>query len=130
MLAIGSAVIALAVYLVSKDFVSVGVVVTAALILAVYGSHKPRQLEYRLDQHGLGIGLKSYSWEEFRCFSVVPEGAFSSIIFMPLKRFSPPISIYYAPEDEEKIIDMLSDRLPFEEGRRDAVDNLMRRIRF
>jgi hypothetical protein len=130
MLITASAAISVVVYLISKDFVSVAVVLTAALLLSVYGSHKPRQLEYRLDAHGIGIGPKSYGYEEFRSFSVVPEGAFSSIVFMPLKRFSPPISIYYAPEDEDKIVGMLSDRLPFEEGRRDAIDSLMRRIRF
>ncbi len=61
---------------------------------------------------------------------MVPEGAFSSVVFMPLKRFAPPRTIYYAPEDEDRIVGLLVNRLPLEEHRADAVDGLMRRIRF
>jgi hypothetical protein len=61
---------------------------------------------------------------------VVPEGAFSSIVFMPLKRFAPLTTIYYAPEDESKIITILTDRLPFEERKAAAIDSLMKRVRF
>ena len=129
-LAVSAALISALVYLITKDVISVAVVVVAALLLGVYGSHKPRELEYRLDEHGIGIAHKYYSFDQFRSFSVRAEGAFTSIIFMPLKRFAPPISIYYAPDDEDKIMAALSSRLPFEEARRDAVDNLMRRIRF
>jgi hypothetical protein len=128
-LALVAALASAVVYLISRDIISVGVVLAAGALLGVYGSHKPRQLEYRLSEQGIAIGEKTYSYDEFRSFAVVPEGAFSSITFMPLKRFSPPISIFYAPEDEDRIIALLSDRLPFEEHS-DAVDNLMRKIRF
>lgn len=129
-LAIAAMLISAVVYLITRDVISVGVVVAAAILLGVYGSHQPRELEYHLNQHGLTIGHKNYHYDDFRCFSIVPEGAFSSIVFMPLRRFSPPLSIYYAPDDEEKILNVLSVRLPFEEGHRDAVESLMRRIRF
>lgn len=118
------------IYLITKDFLSVAVIVVGALVFGYYASHRPRELGYRLDQRGISIGPKIYGYDEFRNFSVVPEGAFSSIVFMPLKRFSLPISIYYAPEDEEKIVTLLSNQLPFEPPRRDAVESLMRRIRF
>jgi len=130
MLMIAAVLIGALVYLVTKDIISVGVVMVAALLLGIYGTHKPRQLEYRLDAQGINIGDKHYAYDHFRSFSVVPEGAFHSIVFMPLKRFSVPISIYYAPEDEDKIADMLTHRLPFEEARLDNTDRLMRRIRF
>ncbi len=130
LLAIASAAIAALIYLITKDAVSVAVVVVAGLLLGAYGARQPRQLGYRLDQHGISIGQKSYNYDEFRSFSVHPEGAFSSIIFMPLKRFAAPLTIYYAPADEEQILTLLNDQLPFEPQRRDAVDSLMRRIRF
>lgn len=118
------------VFLITRDVVSVGVVVVAGLVFAVYANHQPRQLQYRLDERGIGVGDKQYSYSEFRSFSVMPEGAFQSIVFMPLKRFSPPLTIYFSPDDETKIADLLVDKLPFEEMRRDAVDSLLRRIRF
>ena len=130
MLVVAAAAIAVAIYLITRDYISVGVVIGAAIILGIYGSHQPRQLEYKLDQRGIEIGPKRWSYNEFRCFSVIPDGAFSNIVLMPLKRFAAPISIYYDPEDEERILAVLNKQLPFEQARRDALDSLLRRIRF
>jgi hypothetical protein len=125
-----AAVAAAIVWLLTKDTVSAAVVVVGAALLAVYGARQPRQLEYRLDQQALSIGTRTYNYHQFRSFSIVPEGAFNSIVFMPLKRFAPLITIYYAPEDEDKIVSLLADRLPMEERKKDAIDRLMWRIRF
>ncbi len=130
LLGLATLVLAAFVYLISRDAVSVAVVIVGAIFLGIYAASKPRQLEYKLDHQGLNIDTKHWSYSEFRSFSVVPEKAFSSIIFMPLKRFAVPITIYYAPEDEDKILNLLAERLPFEQPPRDAVDSLMRRIRF
>lgn len=129
-LAIVGVILAVLIYLITGDFISVSVVVIGIILLGIYGARQPRQLPYRLDRSGVSIGNKTYAYGDFRSFAVLPEGAFSSIVFMPLKRFSPPITIYYAPTDEEKIMAILSQELPFEEHKRDAVDKLMRRIGF
>lgn len=129
-LVISTVLLAGLIFLITKDAVSVAVVIIAGLVLGIYSTHRPRQLEYRVDQRGVFISNKYYSYDDFKSFSVVSEGAFSSIVFMPLKRFAPALTIYYAPEDEESIMALLADQLPFEEPRRDAVDSLMRRIRF
>jgi hypothetical protein len=129
-LIISAIAITILVFLITKDKISATVVIVAAILMGVYGSHQPRQLEYKISPRGLSIGGKYHTYEEFRSFSVLQEGAFSSINFMPLKRFAIPLTIYYAPEQEEEIISLLSGSLPFEEHRSDAVDTLMRRIRF
>ncbi len=129
-LAAGALALAALVYFISRDLISVSVVIIAALMLGVYGGHKPRQLEYRIDTDGLSIGKKHFGYDDFRSFSVLPEGAFSSIVFMPMKRFAVPTTIYYAPEDEDRIASMLSSYLPFEERDHDAIDRLMHRIRY
>jgi hypothetical protein len=49
---------------------------------------------------------------------------------MPLKRFGLPTTIYFAPEDEDRIVDIINQHLPFEPRDRDAIDRLMKRIRF
>jgi hypothetical protein len=123
-------VLAAIIYFATKDVVSSGVVIVGAIMLAVYGSRQPRQVEYRLDMRGLSVGNKHHTYNEFRSFSVIPEGAFNSIVLMPLKRFSLLTTIYYSPEDEEKIVAMLADRLPLEPRKKDAIDRLMWRIRF
>lgn len=126
----GAVVLAAVIYFLTKDAVSTAVVIVAALFLAYYGSHKPRQLEYSLDNQGISVGTKHYAYDSFRSFSVIQEGAFSSIVFMPLKRFAVPLTLYYPPDDEDAIVKVLSDQLPHVDRRPDVIDNLMRRIRF
>jgi hypothetical protein len=126
----GAIVIALIAWLFTRDIVSALVVVLAGAALSVYGNHKPQQLQYQLDTQGLSIGQKHFDFDQFRAFSVVPEGAFSSIALLPTKRFSPLISLYYDPEDEEKIFTILGMHLPHQERSADMLDALMRHIRF
>jgi hypothetical protein len=123
-------VVAALIYLLTRDIISTVVVLVCAGAFGILGRKKPRQLQYHLDSSGITIGSRRYTYEMFRSFSVVPEGAFSSIVFMPLKRFAPLTTIYYAPEDESKIITILTDRLPFEERKAAAIDSLMKRVRF
>jgi hypothetical protein len=130
LLALATAAIASALYLITKDFVSVGVAVISGTILGISAARKPRELPYRVDTHGISIDSKQYAYGNFRSFAIMPEGAFTSIVLVPLKRFSPLLTIYYAPEDEEKIVSLISAELPNEERKYDAVDHLMRRIRF
>lgn len=118
------------VYWLTKDKVSAAVVLVCALALIVLAGKKPRQLQYKVDDKGITIGQKHFEYGLFKSFAVLPEGAFSSIVLMPLKRFAPLTTIYFAPDDEDKIIDVLSKRLPFEEHKLDAVDSVMRHIRF
>jgi hypothetical protein len=118
------------IWLVTRDILSAVVVVFAGAMLATYAARKPRQLNYQLDPAGLTIGTRHYSYNEFRSFSIVPEGAFSSIVFSPLKRFGTLTTIYYDPQDEERIVETISHRLPHEEHRPDPIDGMMRRIRF
>ena len=114
------------VYLITRDIVSSGIVVFAGLLFGIAAARQPRQIEYQLYDRGVRIGARYLQFAGFRSFSVVPEGVFSSIIFMPMKRFSPLTTIYFDPKDEARIVDLLSNSLPFEDYRHDAVDQLMR----
>ena len=117
-------------YLITKDWVAVGVIALSAVLFGVSASHPPRQLQYSIDGRGVHVGQKSYHYGDFRSFSVIDEGQFSSINFMPLKRFSPPLSIYYDPEHEDQIVELLAQYLPMGDHGRTAVEGLMHRIRF
>jgi hypothetical protein len=130
LLAVIAAVIAGVVYAITRDILSTSTVVVGAILFGIVAARQPRELQYQLDGRGLQIGSRYYSYSAFRSFSVVPEGAFSSIIFMPLKRFSPLTTIYFAPDEEHRIVDLLTDSLPYEEYKHDLFDQLMRRIRF
>lgn len=118
------------IFLLSKDIISTIVILVCAFAFGFYASRQPRQLQYVANENGVAVGERFHPYENFRSFTIAPDGAFSSIIFMPLKRFATTTTIYYAPKDEDQIVDLLADRLPYEEHTPDAVDRLMRHIRF
>lgn len=122
--------ISAAVYWLTNDIFSTGVVAVVGAIFAIAGSRKPRVLTYRLDRNGLTIGAKLYPYGNYKSFAYLDEKPFASIVFIPMKRFGVPISVYLAPEDERRVVEALSKHLPLERGRIDAIDRLMRSVRF
>jgi hypothetical protein len=129
-LAAGAVLLSALLYLITKSFVSVGVVVVGGIVLGVYGSHKPQLLTYWLSDYGIGIGEKRFSYSEFRSFSVIRDADLGNVNLMPLGRFAPPASLYYKLTDENVVLNFLSQRLPFEDRRPDAIDTLMRKIKY
>jgi hypothetical protein len=130
LLVIGAAIIAAVVWFLTKDFISSLVIVVGGVAISFYGAHKPQQMQYQLSNHGLIIGRRQFVFSDFKAFSVIPEGAFSSIALIPTKRFAPLTTLYYDPQDEDSILDILGSFLPLQDRRTDAIDSLMRRIRF
>jgi hypothetical protein len=128
---IGISLLAAAIlYFFTRDWVSVAGVVLMGAILIAAAARRPNTLTYTLSAHGVAIGQREYSYDELRSFSVVHESAFPSIVFLPLKRFMPPLSVYYDPADEEHILELLSRHLPVVPASNDLVDRLMRHVRF
>jgi len=117
-------------YLISRDWVAVAAILVCAGMFGYVAARAPRQLEFVITTTGVGIGPKFYPFKKFRSYSVVDEGAFASIDFMPLKRFDMPISVYYDPEHEDKIMQILSQHLAIDQHKRTMLDGLMHRIRF
>lgn len=118
------------IYLLTQDTVTTGAVGIAIVLFGITASRKPKVLEYKLDNTGIHIGGKLYMYDRFKSFSVIHEGALNSIHLSPLGRIAPPLSLYYPPDQEEQIVNMLANYLPHEERSHDPVDRLMRRIRF
>jgi hypothetical protein len=130
MLALGTIVIGAVVALITRDKISVGVVGILGIVFGISAARQPRTLQYRIDEAGIHMGDKSYPYEEFKFFSVVEEGPIHSIMLMPLKRFMPGVTLYYPPEQESAIGEVLSLYLPHEERKPDMVDRLMHKVRF
>ncbi|HSX46817.1 MAG TPA: hypothetical protein VLF87_02410 [Patescibacteria group bacterium] len=117
-------------YLLTRDIITAVVIVIASILFGITAKRKPRTLQYQLDNAGVHIGGKFYDYDLFKSFSVLEEGAFNSIQLQPLKRFMPPISLYYPPEQEDGIFTVIGSFLPHEERSHDAIDRLMRRVKF
>ena len=110
-------------------FAPIGVLIVAALF-GVVAARKPRELPYSIDSKGIHIGNKKHSFAEFKSFSVVQEEGVEAIWLLPLQRFAPGLSIYFSPEDKDRILAILDDFLPVEQRELDFVDQLMHKIRF
>lgn len=123
---VGSAVL----YLLTRDLIAVGAVLFGALMFGVYAGRKPRQLPYQVDVNGVQVGQRSFGYGEFKAFSVVQEDAFSSIVLSPLKRFATLTTIYYPPEQEDKVIAIIANYLPMENREQDSIDKFMHKIGF
>lgn len=118
------------VFLVTRDIVTLGSIIIVAVLFGVFASRKPSVLQYELDESGITIANKHYPYDEFKSFSVYDEGGLRSIFLMPLKRFMPGLSVYYPPDMEDSVLDTMSLYLPHEDRQPDAVDRLMKRVRF
>ncbi|MGH7195921.1 MAG: hypothetical protein ACREGA_04040 [Candidatus Saccharimonadales bacterium] len=129
-LALVAIVLAAASYFLTHSIASTVVVPLVALAFGYYAARQPRVLNYQLDARGLTVAEKLYAFGDFKSFALVNEGAFSSILLLPLKRFVPPLSIYFAPDDQPKIMNVLQACLPIENYQPDYIDRLMRRVRF
>lgn len=129
-LALAVLLLVLVVYFVTGDIISTVVIGVVGILFGVFAARQPRVLNYSIDSSGVHVGEKLYPFGTFKSFSVGNDQAMSYISLTPLRRFMPPLTIHYAPEDEDVITNTLSQYLPFEEHKRDIVDSFSRKIRF
>jgi hypothetical protein len=123
-------VVAAIVYIVTRDIISSIVVLVVAVLFGVFATRKPQVLEYAIHDSGLQIGNKFYTFQDFKSFSLIDDGAISSIFLMPTKRFMPGLTIYFPPEQEKQVTEAIGAYLPFEERDLDPVEKLMKKVRF
>jgi hypothetical protein len=127
---IGIAVISGLIYFFAHDFMAPITIILASIIFVIITSKKPRELPYELNNQGLQIGTRFYKYDSFKSFDLGFESGVKSINFMPLKRFMPELSIYFPPEQEKAILNLLSLHLPHEHRADKAVDKFARKLRF
>jgi hypothetical protein len=105
-------------------------VVAMAIAMGVFAFRPPKVKHYTLTHQGLNVDGKMYNLTDFRAFGVLAEEAFYSALLIPVKRFMPAVTMYFAQEDGEKIVDILGSHLPLEDIQADPIDVLMRRLHF
>jgi hypothetical protein len=118
------------VYFLLKDIFAAALLGLAGITFAVFAGRRPQVLQYSISPQGISIGQRTHAFEDFKSFSLTESGPLPAILLLPLRRFLPPITIFYDPREEDKIIEALADYLPHEEREPDVVDRLMSRIRF
>ena len=127
---LGTIILAVVLYLLTKDVMSTAVVCVAVLGLVVFAGRKPREQQYAFDGDYLWVGQRAYGLHDFKAFSLDEQGPVLGISLLPLKRFMPPIVLYVDETHEQAAVDYLAAYLPMEPHKVDAVDSLLRRMRF
>ena len=123
-------IIIAAVFFITKDVTAVLALIVGAVAVGIFAGRAPRDQQFQIDDEGFSIGQRRFSFAQFKSFSVIHEGALSSVQFLPLKRFAPYTTIYFGPNDEDQVLDRVEDALPYVEHAGDAIDRLLRRVRF
>jgi hypothetical protein len=119
------------VLILSHDKVSTVLIIIVGIIFGVVAGRRPRHLQYLLDSKGITINRASRRYSEFKSFAVVEENGLDTIIFMPLKRFTLPLTINVDTNETDAVITKLSDYLPNDQTHgHDAIDKFMQRIHF
>ncbi|MEX0749027.1 MAG: hypothetical protein WD467_01970 [Candidatus Saccharimonadales bacterium] len=105
------------------------VAVILGVVALIVSNRRHGHLEsYALYEDGITLGERHYSFSDLRAFSMMGDTA-QVVELIPTKRFSPSLSVNLEPKTEEQVLDILMNRLPFEERKPDTVDRLSRRLK-
>ena len=129
-LAVIIAVICAVIYLIGRDIFPVIFIVIISILFAIVASRKPRQIQYSVSDSGLSIGRRTYSFADFKSFSLQQDGAIGYVNLMPLKRLALEVSLYYPPEEENRVIEAISSHIPHDQVEEPLVDRLFKTFHF
>ena len=114
---------------VMKSYTFAALILVMAAALGIYAKRPPHVLKYELSSQGFRIGQKFYSFNDFRSFGILHDGALYSVLLFPTARFAPTSHVYFPEGNGEEIVDILASYLPMEDVHFDMVDSLLRRLR-
>ncbi len=117
-------------YFALRDVWSLVVLAVMYTAITVYAKREPRVLRYSVSAEGVSIGERHFTYDKFKSFSVMQETGVPSVSLDPTQRFMPAVSIYFTPEDGDKIVDELAKFLPHEQKNSSVVDRAMLKLRF
>ena len=100
-----------------------------AVAVILLRTKAPRIINYAISPKGIYVADRLYDFSEFRAFGIIQDPDYLSIIVLPVKRFSPGLTLYFNEDEGERIVDMLGARLPMQDVRIDSLEKLIRAIR-
>lgn len=105
-------------------------IVVMAIAVIMYSRRPPRTIDYTLSgDQGLYVGERLYHFSEFKAFGLIKDQGEHSIMMIPVKRFSPGLTVYFPEESGEEIVDIFGARLPMQDLKLDVIDVIVRKLR-
>jgi len=121
-------VIGYLVYIFTRSIFSSIVIFILGIALCYISTRKPKDINYGLDDEGIVINNTDYPFSVFKSYTLISEGGLEQIALISVKRFSPDKTIYFEPQDKDKIISLLGEFLPLETNTNDAIDKFMKKL--
>lgn len=130
-LVVVTAGLAALVFFTLHDKFSTTLIVIIGIIFGYTAGRKPRSLQYLLDSKGITINRAFRPYSDFKSFAVVEEDELNNIIFMPMQRFTLPLSLSVGTLEVDNVVTKLSDYLPNDQTHgHDALDRFTQRLHF
>jgi hypothetical protein len=104
-------------------------IIVMAVALVIYTHRPPRLLNYSWSAKGLTINDQLHPAGEFKSFGILQDGAHNAIVFIPVKRFRPGLTVYFPAEVGEELVDAVGAYLPMQDLHLDAFDKIIRKLR-
>ena len=99
-----------------------------AAALMIYSHRPPKIINYVLSDKGIYINEKLHPMSEFRSFGILREESIPGLMFIPIRRFRPGLTIHFPIEAGEAIVDLLGSRIPMQELRLDVFDRVIKTL--
>lgn len=119
-----------AVFAITRDFITSGMIIFCALLFGIFSRRQPGQIQYSVSDNGIVVNNKEFAYSDFKSFMIAEEGALKYIMLKPAKRFDTLKTMYCSPEQVEQISEVIASHLPLDDHSPDVVDRLMQKVRF
>ncbi len=108
-----------------KNYLLIIIIALAAFVIYARKNKRRELVDFRLDNKGLHIDSKFYSYEDFESFWIFPD---KEIAFRNKRRLLPLLIAPFNGDDESAIKKILSDYLPESEEEESFLDLLRKRF--
>ena len=116
------------VYLFTHSIFSSIVILILGLSLLFMASLRPKEVDYEIDSKGIIINSVDHPFSDFKSYTLVTEGGLEHVSLVSIKRFTPNRTIYFEPQDKDKILSIVGQFLPLEPASNEPIDRFMKKI--
>jgi hypothetical protein len=113
-----------------RQWILIAVIVMFVIVLIQYSRRKPEMRNYALNEQGIKIDDKTYSFKQFKSFWIIKTAEETSLNLEPLKRLSPIITISLSGVRTEDLRQILVKYLPEQKREEELIDRISKKLKF
>ena len=128
---VGVAIIIAAItFIFTQELISSVALIVVGIVFAIYGSAKPRIVQYRLTGEGVYTDEKLHKYNDFKSFSTIETTGLPYIQLISRKRFIVPLTLHTEPSSVDQITEIIGKHVPYDQKHQDPVDRLSAKLKF